>query len=133
MANIKSTLTLSSTTLFPNPAGVTIAPTNQINGNSDFQKVTIFPNGTSTVFGPSLYADPSDTVYLYAAAPATNTGSLTLKYTDFSSTSSVFATLRPGDFMYLPMYVPTSGVTMEAINESGANSNDINIFWGARA
>ena len=133
MANIKSTLTLSSTTLFPNPAGVTVSPTNQIDGNSDFQKITIPANGTSTVYGPSLYADPSDTVYLYAGAPATNTGSLTLRYTDYNSTSSVFAVLRPGDFMYLSMYVPTSDVAMEAINGSGANTNDINIFWGARS
>jgi hypothetical protein len=132
MPSIKSTLKLESTTLFPSPVTITVVGTEQVNGNADFQTVVIPANGTDALLPILTQADASSTVYFYAQALSTNSGSVEVYSTDSADNTAYIGILRPGDFMWLPVAATGQGVTISGTNTSGASTAVVNVFWGSR-
>ena len=134
MASLKSSITLSSTTLFPTPLTISKSTTEQINGDADSQTVMIPADGSSVVFGPSTAADLSNTVYFYAQNDSTNAAGMDVYIQPSTNVSaSLISTLRPSDFMWLPLAAYSSGLQITIVNLDGANSSKVNVFWGARS
>ena len=66
MPTITSTITLNSTTLFPNSSTVNVSATEVVSGSAIFQYVVVPTSSNVIVYGPSTTADPTETVYFYA-------------------------------------------------------------------
>ena len=132
MPTITSTITLNSTTLFPNSSTVNVSATEVVSGSALFQYTVVPTSSNVIVYGPSTTADPTETVYFYAQAASTNSGNLTLSITGSNKSGSSIVILRPGDWAYFPFHVSGSGCTIRAIN-STTTSSLLNVFYGARS
>ena len=134
MSTIKATIALSTTTLFPTPANVNVSVTEQVSGSADFQTLTIPADSSTVIYGPSPSADPSNTVYLYAQGASTNSKSLDVYIKNSTNpSSSLIATLRPTDFMWVPLASYGSDLQVTVVNLDGANASKVNVFWGERS
>ena len=134
MASLNASISLSSTTLFPNPLNLSTSTIDQVNGESDVKTVTIPADQSAVVYGPSLLADPSNTTYFYAHNASTNTAGLDVYIKPSAIVSaSLIATLQPSDFMWIPLAAYGSGLTVTIVNLDGANSSSVNVLWGSRS
>ena len=102
MATLKTTLKVESTDLFPTPINFTKVNNNAIGATySTFTSITV---GTSTV---TLQAVPTSgavltAAYVYAFAPSTNTGSISLSAISPAALGTGFCLLAPGDVAFFP-------------------------------
>jgi hypothetical protein len=124
--------TLQSTTLFPNPANITLQTTEIVSGSAEYQYRIISASANTILYGPSTGADASATVYFYAASPATNTVTVTLNVTGSNTSASSAIILRPGDWTYIPLHVNGAGYAVTAVN-STTTSSLLNVFYGERS
>ncbi len=132
MVNIKSSLSITSTTSFPSNASMSTSVSEQFTGESDFQSIIIPAGGIGTVYGPTVPGAATSTVFLYVQSPGTNAGGFTIRLADGAGAPRVLATLLPKDFLCLPLTISGDGITVSAVNLSGAVSGKLNIFWGVR-
>jgi len=132
MPQVVASITLNSSTLFPNSSNVTFSATEIVSGSALFQYAVISASSNQIVFGPSAGADPTGTVYFYAQTPTTNPDSLILSVTGSNTSGSSVIILRPGDWTYFPFHVSASGCTIRAVNTS-TTSSLLNVFYGARS
>lgn len=132
MPTLTAQAILSSTTLFPNPASVSISATEVVSGSAEYQYRIISASATTILYGPSAKADASETVYFYAAAPTTNLVTLTLNITGSNTSASSAVILQPGDWTWIPLRVSGSGVTVSAVNAT-TTSSLLNVFYGERS
>jgi len=132
MVNIKSSLSITSTTFFPSNASMSTSLTETFTGESDFQSIVIPAGGTGMVFGPTPPGAVASTVFLYVQSPDTNAGGFTIRLANGTEAPRVLATLLPKDFLCLPLSVNGDGVTVTGVNLNGASSGKLNIFWGVR-
>lgn len=132
MPTITSTITLNSTTLFPNSSTVNFSATEVVSGSALFQYVVVSQSSAAIIYGPSAGADPTETVYFYAQAYSTNPSNITLSITGSNTSGSSVVILRPGDWAYFPFHVSGSGCTIRAINTS-TTASLLNVFYGARS
>jgi hypothetical protein len=132
MPLITSTITLNSSTLFPNSSTVNFSATEVVSGSALFQYTVVSASSNQIIYGPSAGADPTETVYFYAQAATTNPGNLTLSITGSNTSGSSIVILRPGDWAYFPFHVSASGCTIRAVNTS-TTSSLLNVFYGARS
>lgn len=133
MSNIQSTITLNSTTLFPNPVFVNVTANEQINGDADLQTITINPNENVTLFGPTFEGDLSNTVYFYAHSSSDNVSNINVYLQDQNETQILLASLHPSDFIWLPLAVYGANVKISCSNLDSYKSSKINLFWGYRS
>jgi hypothetical protein len=133
MSNITATINLSSTTLFPSGTLINVSQVEQVNGDSDFQLIEIEVGKTSTIFGPSVEADLSNTVYFYAQAKSTNVANIEIYIQDQDETQILVGILRPSDFMWIPLAVYGANVKVVGVNLDVKNTSKINVFWGHRS
>jgi hypothetical protein len=132
MPTLTAQAVLSSTTLFPNPASVSLTATEVVSGSAEYQYRIISASASTILYGPSTVADPSETVYFYAAAPSTNLVNITLDITGSNTSASSAVILRPGDWTWIPLRVSGSGVTVKAVNAT-TTSSLLNVFYGERS
>ena len=132
MVNINSSLSITSTSFFPSNAKMSTSLTETFTGESDFQSIVIPAGGIGNVFGPTIPGAATSTVFLYVQSPSTNTGGFTIRLADGTQTPKVLATLLSKDFLCLPLTVTGEGITVTAVNLSGAVSGKLNVFWGVR-
>jgi hypothetical protein len=132
MADLTSRIILYSNTLFPIPINVDITATEQIYGSADSQNINIPIGETVTLYGPSSNANVSNTVYLYAQSPATNTGNINIYFIDTNNSSSFISTLLPNDFIWLPVSSYSSGIAIKANSTNGISDSNINVIWGEK-
>jgi len=132
MPTLSAQAILSSTTLFPNPASVSLTATEVVSGSAEYQYRIISASASTILYGPSTVADPSETVYFYAAAPSTNLINITLDITGSNTSASSAVILRPGDWTFIPLRVSGSGVTVKAVNAT-TTSSLLNVFYGERS
>ena len=132
MVNIKSNLSISSTTFFPNNGRMSTSVTETFTGDADFQTIVVPASGIGTVFGPTPPGATTSTVFLYVQSPNTNAGGFTIRLANGTEAPRVLATLLPEDFLCLPLTISGEGITVTALNLSGAVSGKLNIFWGVR-
>jgi hypothetical protein len=132
MPTLSAQVVLSSTTLFPNPASVSLTATEVVSGSAEYQYRIISASSTTILYGPSAKADASETVYFYAAAPSSNTVTLTLNITGSNTSASSAVILQPGDWTWIPLRVSGSGVTVSAVNTT-TTSSLLNVFYGERS
>lgn len=132
MVNIKSSLSITSTSFFPSNASMSTSVSEQFTGESDFQSIVIPVGGIGSVFGPTPPGTATSTVFLYVQSPSTNAGGFTIRLANGTETPRVLATLLPKDFLCLPLTVSGDGITVTAVNLNGAASGKLNIFWGVR-
>jgi hypothetical protein len=132
MPTLTAQAVLSSTTLFPNPASVSLTATEIVSGSAEYQYRIISASANTILYGPSTAADASSTVYFYAASPATAPVTVTLTVTGFNTSASSAVILRPGDWTYIPLHVSGAGYTVTAVN-STATSSLLNVFYGERS
>jgi len=130
--SLKATLRLESTDVLTNSVNFTVAATEQIKGDKDFQSISIPAAAIVSAFGPSLSADSSNTVYFYAQAASTNVGSVEVWITDLNNIQILVATLRPADFIWMPLAVKGSNVTVALKNLDVTNRSLVNLFYGYR-
>ena len=123
---------LTSQTLFPNPASVSFSATENITGSAEYQYRVVSASSNTILYGPSTFADPSSTVYFYAAAPTTNLVNLTLNITGSNTSASSAVILRPGDWTWIPLHVNGANYTVTAVN-STTTSSLLNVFYGERS
>jgi hypothetical protein len=124
--------TLGSTTLFPNPANITLQATEVVSGSAEYQYRIISASASTILYGPSTKADESATVYFYAASPSTAPVTVTLTITGYNTSASSAVILRPGDWTYIPLHVSGAGYTVTAVN-STTTSSLLNVFYGERS
>lgn len=132
MPTLTAQAVLSSTTLFPNPASVSLTATEVVSGSAEYQYRIISASASTILYGPSSGADASETVYFYAAAPAANLVNITLDITGSNTSASSAVILRPGDWTWIPLRVSGSGVTVKAVNAT-TTSSLLNVFYGERS
>ena len=132
MPTLTAQAVLSSTTLFPNPASVSLTATEVVSGSAEYQYRIISASASTILYGPSAGADASETVYFYAAAPTTNLVNITLDITGSNAGASSAVILRPGDWTWIPLRVSGSGVTVKAVNAT-TTSSLLNVFYGERS
>ena len=132
MPTLSAQAILSSTTLFPNPASVSLTATEVVSGSAEYQYRIISASASTILYGPSTGADPSATVYFYAASPSTSPVTITLNITGSNTSGSSAVILRPGDWTYIPLRVSGSGVTVAAVNAT-TTSSLLNVFYGERS
>jgi hypothetical protein len=132
MVNIKSNLSISSTTFFPNNGRMSTSITETFTGESDFQSIVIPAGGVGTIFGPTAPGAVVSTVFLYVEAADTNAGGFTVRLAKGVEAPLILATLLPKDFLCLPLSVNGDSITVTAVNLNGAASGKLNIFWGVR-
>jgi hypothetical protein len=132
MPQLSAQVVLSSVTLFPNPASVSVTATEIVSGSAEYQYRIISASSNTILYGPSTGIDPSATVYFYAAAPATNLVNLTLNITGSNTSASSAVILRPGDWAYIPLHVSGAGYTVTAVNPT-TTSSLLNVFYGERS
>jgi hypothetical protein len=132
MPTLTAQAVLSSTTLFPNPASVSITATELISGSAEYQYRIISASSTTILYGPSAAADASETVYFYAASPSTNLVNLTLTITGSNTSASSAVILRPGDWTWMPLHVNGAGYTVKAVNAT-TTSSLLNVFYGEKS
>lgn len=133
MSNITATINLSTTTLFPSTPIISVTQIEQVNGDSDFQLIEIEAGKTGTIFGPSVVADPSNTVYFYAQAKNTNVANVEIYIQDQDGTQILVGILRPSDFMWIPLAVYGADVKVIGVNLDVKNTSKLNVFWGQRS
>jgi hypothetical protein len=132
MVNIKSSLSISSTTFFPSNASIATNITETFTGDADFQSIVVPADSTAVVFEPSGIGSSPSTVFLYIQSPATNVSGFAINLIGVTETPILLATLLPKDFICLPLAVTSTNVQVHATNLNGANSGSLNIFWGVR-
>ena len=132
MPTLSAQATLTSTTLFPNPASVSFTATEIVSGSAEYQYRIASASSTTILYGPSTAADASSTVYFYAAAPSTNLVNLTLNVTGSNAAATSAIILRPGDWTFIPLHVNGAGYTVSAVN-STTTSSLLNVFYGERS
>ena len=132
MPQLTSTITLSSQTLFPNPANVSLTAVEVVSGSAEYQYRIISASANTILYGPSAGADASATVYFYAASPSTAPVTVTLTVTGYNTSASSAVILRPGDWTYIPLHVSGAGYTVTAVN-STTTSSLLNVFYGERS
>ena len=132
MPTLTAQAVLSSTTLFPNPASVSLTATEVVSGSAEYQYRIISASASTILYGPSSGADASETVYFYAAAPSTNLVNITLDITGSNTSASSAVILRPGDWTWIPLRVSGSGVAVKAVNAT-TTSSLLNVFYGERS
>ena len=125
-------LTLNSTTLFPNPANITLSTTDIVSGSAEYQYRIISASSNTILYGPSTGADASSTVYFQASSPSTAPVTITLNITGSNTSASSAVILRPGDFTFIPLHVNGAGVTVTAVNAT-TTSSILNVFYGERS
>jgi len=132
MPTLTAQAVLSSTTLFPNPASVSLTATETINGSAEYQYRIISASSSTILYGPSAGADSSATVYFYAAAPSTAPVTVTLNITGSNTSGSSAVILRPGDWTWIPLHVSGAGYTVTAVNAT-TTSSLLNVFYGEKS
>jgi len=132
MPTLSAQAVLSSTTLFPNPASVSLTATEVVSGSAEYQYRIISASASTILYGPSTVADPSETVYFYAASPSTSPVTVTLNITGSNTSASSAIILRPGDWTFIPLRVNGAGVTITAVNAT-TTSSLLNVFYGERS
>jgi hypothetical protein len=132
MPTLTAQAVLSSTTLFPNPASVSLTATELITGSAEYQYRIISASSNTILYGPSTSADASETVYFYAASPSTNLINVTLQITGSNTSASSAVILRPGDWTWIPLHVNGARYTVTAVNAT-TTSSLLNVFYGERS
>ena len=132
MPTLTAQAVLSSTTLFPNPASVSLTATEVVSGSAEYQYRIISASSNTILYGPSTGIDASETVYFYAAAPSTAPVTVTLNITGSNTSASSAIILRAGDWTFIPLRVSGSGVTVTAVNTT-TTSSLLNVFYGERS
>jgi hypothetical protein len=133
MSSITTTFTLKSKSLFPNPMDISASAIDEINGEIELQSIVMNPSQKIEVFGPTLEADLSNTVYLYLQSPNTNSSNITIYLQDKNGTEIIIGLLHPSDFMWLPLAVYGSNVKVSCVNLDSKNTANVNLFWGHRS
>ena len=132
MPTLTAQAVLTSTTLFPNPASVSLTATEVVSGSAEYQYRIISASANTILYGPSTTADPSSTVYFYAAAPSTAPVTITLNITGSNTSGSSAVILRAGDWVWIPLHVSGAGYTVTAVNNT-TTSSLLNVFYGERS
>jgi hypothetical protein len=132
MPTLTAQAVLSSTTLFPNPASVSLTATEVVSGSAEYQYRIISASANTILYGPSTAADASSTVYFYAASPSTSPITVTLNVTGSNTSASSAVVLRPGDWTWIPLHVNGAGYTVTAVNAT-TTSSLLNVFYGERS
>jgi len=132
MPTLSAQAILSSTTLFPNPASVSLTATEVVSGSAEYQYRIISASANTILYGPSTAADASSTVYFYAASPSTSPVTVTLNVTGSNTSASSAIILRPGDWTFIPLHVNGAGYTVTAVNAT-TTSSLLNVFYGERS
>jgi hypothetical protein len=139
MASINSSISISASSLFTGTLSLNASVAEQINGDADVQTISIPAGQSAIVYGPSILADSSNTVYFYAQNPATNEAGLNVYIQQSSAVSaSLLATLNQSDFMWVPLAVygsdlMSSGLTITVTNLNNTKASNVNVFWGSRS
>ena len=123
---------LSSTTLFPNPASVSLTATEVVSGSAEYQYRIISASSNTILYGPSTAADASATVYFFAQSPSAAPITITLNITGSNTSASSAVILRPGDWTFIPLHVNGAGYQVTATN-STTTSSLLNVFYGERS
>jgi hypothetical protein len=130
MGKLTATIRLESADIWPTPVKINNSVLEQANGDVDIQTITIPGGKGQEIFGPTPEGDASNTTYLYAAAANTNGGFLTVDY-HIDGSASYIATLRPGDFMWLPLLNNTANIRVQVTNNDIADAK-IDVLFANR-
>jgi hypothetical protein len=123
MANLKVTIKIESTELFPSPVNQTSVHNLIVNGTFiGFTKLQL--DTTPTKINQGAINGPSLSAYLYVMAPLTNLQTVFIKKgTDIEP----FIKLLPGDFAFIPYGAQTSVEDLSAYT-AGAGAASIHYF-----
>lgn len=129
--SFNASLTLTSTTLFPQSSTVTANLTQVVSGSAGFDVLVIASGSTKNLYAAEA-ADSSSVVYFYAQALATNTAPLLLSITGSDAVGSSIVRLRPGDMTYLPLNATSADLAVNCVNTAASSSN-VYVFYGQRS
>lgn len=132
MATIKTTFKIESVDALSSPFALTVTNSNTVGMDVSFSSEVIPPDGTVTIYGPSMDAIGTlNTVYLYAKAANTNNSTLRLSINDGENTA-IALQIAPGEYTWFPLAVLRSGVEIMVYNNSQSADSLIDFFFAAK-
>lgn len=137
MASLKTTITLDSSTLFPNPLTIKSTDTENIN-NSQSSLVTnqLQPSATEILLETSEQSGDSGIIYLYCQSLSTNSNFGIDIYLTHKSTPTVtvhLSRLLSGNATFLPIYAAdASGIRVDIKNNDPVNPATVTYFYGSK-
>lgn len=131
--SISNQLVLASTTLFPPAGNVSFTTIEPISGSHVFGTTTVPSSSVASIF-LQTGATPtgSGTVYLFVHNSGSTNPTMTLSLTGSNTSASFLATLRADDYMWIPLYVTSSGTVSVRAHNTTTTSSALNVFIGER-
>ena len=137
MASLKTTITLDSNTLFPNPLSIKSTDTETINGDSTSLITNqIQPSATEVLLETNEQSGDSGIIYLYCQSASTNSNFGIDIYLTHKTNPLVkvhFARLLSGNTAFLPIYAADSdGILVNIKNNDPVSPATVTYFYGSK-
>ena len=137
MASLKTTITLDSSTLFPNPLSIKSTDTETINGDSTSLITNqIQPSATEVLLETNEQSGNFGIIYLYCQSASTNSNFGIDIYLTHKSTPTVtihFARLLSGNATFLPIYAADiEGFKIDIKNNDPVSPATVTYFYGSK-
>ena len=137
MASLKTTITLDSSTLFPNPLSIKSTDTETINGDSTSLITNqIQPSATEVLLETNEQSGDSGIIYLYLQSASTNSNFGIDIYLTHKTNPLVkvhFARLLSGNTAFLPIYAADSdGILVNIKNNDPVSPATVTYFYGSK-
>ena len=134
MSTLTTTISLSSTSLFPTPVNVVKTVIESITGShSSFETATIASSQSVILSEKYEATGDSGIVYFYANSASSNTTTIDLILNNHTQDVDVYiARLNPGEVLYMPLWaLDIEGYTLSAENAAGASAA-LSYFVGSK-
>ena len=137
MASLKTTITLDSSTLFPNPLSLKSTDTETINGNSTSLITNqLQPSATEILLETNEESGNSGVIYLYCQSASTNSNfgiDIYLTHKTNPDVTVHFARLLSGNAAFLPIYAAdANGILVNIKNNDPVSPATVTYFYGSK-
>ena len=137
MASLKTTITLDSSTLFPNPLSLKSTDTETINGDSTSLITNqIQPSATEVLLETNEQSGDTGIIYLYCQSAGTNSNfgiDIYLTHKTNPDVTIHFARLLSGNATFLPIYAADAeGFKIDIKNNDPVSPATVTYFYGSK-
>jgi len=137
MASLRTTITLDSSTLFPNPLSIKTTDTETIDGNSTSLVTNqLQPSATEILLETGEASGNSGIIYLYCQSASTNSNfgiDIYLTHKTNPDVTLLFARLLSGNAAVLPIYAAdANGILVNIKNNDPVSPATVTYLYGSK-
>ena len=137
MSSLRTTITLDSSTLFPNPLSIKTTDTETINGDSTSLVTNqIQPSANEILLETGEASGNSGVIYLYCQSANTNSNfgiDIYLTHKTNPDVTLQVARLLSGNTTFLPIYAAdANGIRVNIKNNDPVNLATVTYFYGSK-